>query len=347
MNERNNLPSILFWLGVIVPTIVLYLWKPAWPEGIGRHQGWEIAAGIFVLGLVALGWLLREGRLRLRAVAAVSAGLLLYLFLEGAGLMLAHDLLLRTRSETFDAGDYLTGGGFNLLFNIPAVLFFLATGALFALCFAARSPHGAKRNAGNDHPVAAQPGFRCAQSGLRSHCLDKSPSPQQRVRRRQPAAEGDIGFFRLLRAAGGIDEAAQLLGRRLVENVARLLEGAEGIGVEHLRPHVAVIGRGIAAAGEDMREMRRPVAHDDLVRHADPVERRLLERGGVEALRRPRARCNSRSSRAEATYSTVAKPWLKVRAARSRLSKSSGIGSPVRKCTANSRRTSGRSSQCS
>ncbi len=33
---------------------------------------------------------------------------------------------------------------------------------------------------------------------------------------------------------------------------------------------------------------------------------------------------------ADAVYSTVAKPWLKVRAASSRASRSSGIGSPVR-----------------
>ena len=64
--------------------------------------------------------------------------------------------------------------------------------------------------------------------------------------------------------------------------------------------------------------MRRPVAHHDLGRHADARQRRLLERADVEVRRRSAARWMSRSTSAEATYSTVAKPWLKVRAARSR-----------------------------
>ena len=45
------------------------------------------------------------------------------------------------------------------------------------------------------------------------------------------------------RAAGCIDRLAQPLRRRRIENVAGLLEGREGIGIEHFRPHVAVIGR--------------------------------------------------------------------------------------------------------
>jgi hypothetical protein len=63
----------------------------------------------------------------------------------------------------------------------------------------------------------------------------------------------------------------------MVEHVAGLLEGVEGVGVEHLRPHVAVVARRVVVAGEDMAEVRRAVPHHDLLRHADAVERRPLE----------------------------------------------------------------------
>ena len=46
-------------------------------------------------------------------------------------------------------------------------------------------------------------------------------------------------------------------------------------------------------------------------------------------------------------YSTVAKPWLKVRAASTFFSSASGIGSPVRQWTAKRSSISGCSSQCS
>ena len=61
------------------------------------------------------------------------------------------------------------------------------------------------------------------------------------------------------------------------------------------------------------------------------VERVVLEGADVEAsLGASASEWKSRSTSAEATYSTVAQPWLKVRAAISRRSSSSGIGSPVR-----------------
>ena len=79
---------------------------------------------------------------------------------------------------------------------------------------------------------------------------------------------------------------AQLARRRRIEDVAGFLEGAERVGVEHLRPHIAVIGRRIAAAGKDMPEMRRAMTHDDLVRHADARHFLFLERGDVEIVAR-------------------------------------------------------------
>ena len=109
----------------------------------------------------------------------------------------------------------------------------------------------------------------------------RSASPRrfkQRVGRRQPSAERHIKRLGIARAAGGIDMVAQLARGRRIEDIAGLLEGAEGIGVEHFRPHITVIGRRIAAAGKDMPEMRRAVAHDDFVRHADARHFLFLER---------------------------------------------------------------------
>ena len=78
-----------------------------------------------------------------------------------------------------------------------------------------------------------------------------------------------------------------------------------------------------------MLEMRRAVAQPDLRRHADPGEEILLERGDVERRIGLARACRSRSSIAQAVYSTVAKPWLKLRAASSLSISASGIGSPV------------------
>ena len=114
-----------------------------------------------------------------------------------------------------------------------------------------------------------------------------------------------------------------------VEDVARLGEGGEAVGVEHLRPQIGVVPGGIAAAGEQMLEMRRAVAQPDLARHADARQEFALELVGIDVggVRRRHGR-RDRAAR-EAVYSTVAKPWLKLRAASSRRISSSGIGSPV------------------
>ena len=133
-----------------------------------------------------------------------------------------------------------------------------------------------------------------------------------------------------------------------IEDVARLLEGAEAVGVEHLGPEIAVIGRGIAVAREDVLEMRRAVAHHHRRRHVD------LRRGGCprrlphRSLSASGSRCASRSYSAEETYSTVAKPWLK-RAARQQLVEQRPRAS-ARRCDDGGRSaasTSGCSSQCS
>src|SRR4051794_9400453 len=48
---------------------------------------------------------------------------------------------------------------------------------------------------------------------------------QQRIDRRQPAAEGRIGLRRVAQIAGGIDVVAQPLRHFRIEGVALLLEG--------------------------------------------------------------------------------------------------------------------------
>src|SRR5436190_21536936 len=69
-----------------------------------------------------------------------------------------------------------------------------------------------------------------------------------------------------------------------IEDVANLLERRKRICVEHLRPHIAVIGRGVTAPCKYVLEVDGPVTHDDLGRHADARERRLFEGGDVEGL---------------------------------------------------------------
>src|SRR6185436_14882604 len=73
--------------------------------------------------------------------------------------------------------------------------------------------------------------------------FEQAPPPQQRVGLRLAAAEGDIGILRVARAARRIDVVVQAFGGGGIEDVAGLLEGAERVGVHHLRPHVAVIAR--------------------------------------------------------------------------------------------------------
>src|SRR5206468_12128199 len=74
-------------------------------------------------------------------------------------------------------------------------------------------------------------------SGRRS-CFEQTPTTQQRVRLRLAATERDIGFLGLARAARRIDIVMQSPGSGGIEDVAGLLEGAEGVGVQHVRPHV-------------------------------------------------------------------------------------------------------------
>src|SRR5437588_840799 len=99
-----------------------------------------------------------------------------------------------------------------------------------------------------------------------SRSVGEPAPPQQRVLGWQAAAERLVGLVGSARAAGRVDVAMQPLGGRAVEYVAGLLERVERVGVQHLGPHIAVIGRRIVVAGEDVAEMRRTVPHHDLLR---------------------------------------------------------------------------------
>src|SRR5262249_20235046 len=112
--------------------------------------------------------------------------------------------------------------------------------------------------------------------------LAQSPPLEQLLRCRQSPTEGGVELVRIARAAGRIDVIMELLRGGRIKNVAGLLERRKCIGVEHLRPKIAVISRGVAVAREYVLEMSGPVAHDDLARHADARERLLLEAADVE-----------------------------------------------------------------
>ena len=69
---------------------------------------------------------------------------------------------------------------------------------------------------------------------------------------------------------------------RLVVGAAGLGERLPGVGGQGVGPEVAVIAGGVAVGREDVREVRRPVAHDDLFRHAQRRERLALEPVGID-----------------------------------------------------------------
>src|SRR6478735_3199277 len=98
--------------------------------------------------------------------------------------------------------------------------------------------------------MSSKPDKRCmidvTSSRLRG--FEQATPTQERVRLGLAAAEGDIGLLGLARAARRVDVVVQTFGSGRIEDVAGLLEGAEGVGVHHLRPHVAVIAGGIVIA---------------------------------------------------------------------------------------------------
>ena len=131
-----------------------------------------------------------------------------------------------------------------------------------------------------------------------------------------------------------------------IEHVARLLEGAEGVGIHHLRPHVAVVARRIAA--DDVLEVRDAMAHARSPRGMPMRSSVSFSNASTSRLVGVLQRVQVESTMAAARYSTVAKPWLKLRAALQPLQQRLAApacrsGSACRTCVS----TSGRISQCS
>src|SRR5208282_301445 len=119
--------------------------------------------------------------------------------------------------------------------------------------------------------------------------LRESALAHERAGLGRTSAEARVSRLRVPEIAGGIDVPEQLRREIGVEDVAALLEGLEAVGVERLRPEIAVVARRVSAAAEDVLEMRRAVPHGDRLRHPEPLELLLLESDdvGVPAIRSP------------------------------------------------------------
>src|SRR5215469_4164355 len=81
------------------------------------------------------------------------------------------------------------------------------------------------------------------------------------------AAKGVVELHRVAGVAGAVD-GFETRGERGVEDIARLGESGKAVGLQHLGPEIGVISGGIAAAGEQVLEMRQAVAQADLLRDA-------------------------------------------------------------------------------
>src|ERR1700730_8755896 len=136
-----------------------------------------------------------------------------------------------------------------------------------------------------DRPLSRATTVRCEElDGNLSGVLAQPPSPEQPVGRRQTPTKGGVEVGRVARATGGVDIIMQSLRDAGIEDIAGFLERREGVGVEHLRPQIAVIGRGVARAREYVLEVGGSVAHDDFRGHADARKFSLLEAVDVEAV---------------------------------------------------------------
>src|SRR4051794_35190414 len=98
-------------------------------------------------------------------------------------------------------------------------------------------------------------GSPLAAASRRLRGFQQAAPAQQGVGFRRPAAEGDVGILGVAGAARRIDVVMQPPGDGGIEDVAGFLEGTEGVGVHHFRPHVAVVARRVVIAGEDVTEL--------------------------------------------------------------------------------------------
>src|SRR5437868_3742237 len=98
--------------------------------------------------------------------------------------------------------------------------------------------------------ASAGEGARAVASTLSGFHPRQPALAQQRLRPRRAAAEGGVGLVGLAAVAGGVDIVAQAFRQRGIEDVAAFLESLEAVGVERLRPEVAVIAGRIGRARE-------------------------------------------------------------------------------------------------
>ena len=119
-------------------------------------------------------------------------------------------------------------------------------------------------------------------SGYRPRSVQAAPG-QQRLDVRLPAAEFFIKRHGVVGPAPGKDVVPERGGGFFIEN-AGLLEGLEGVGVQHFGPDVTVVARRVHA-GEDVPEIGRAVARDDLRDQAAAAHRGLLELQHVRRFR--------------------------------------------------------------
>src|SRR6185437_2149415 len=103
---------------------------------------------------------------------------------------------------------------------------------------------------------------------------------EQGVDGRFAPAELAIERHRVGAVAARIDRL-EPRGERWVERVAGLGKGGITVIVEHRGPQIGVISGGIAAAGEQMLEMRRAVPQPDLLRHSNALAEIALERADI------------------------------------------------------------------
>src|SRR5271154_4453006 len=101
-------------------------------------------------------------------------------------------------------------------------------------------------------------------------------------RQARAAAEGSVANVGRREVAGAVDEGLQPRGQFGIERVARLDEGLEAVGVQHLAPEIAVIAGRIAFAREYVLEMRRGVTHRDRIWHFDRGQFGGLKRWNVD-----------------------------------------------------------------
>src|SRR5262249_4529534 len=135
--------------------------------------------------------------------------------------------------------------------------------------------------------VYIEPRFQAALILVTTHssaglaAVSEPPFFQQRLNRGIAPPEGAIGLFGLHRTARRVNVPIKPFRHHGIENIARFLKRAKGIGLHDLSPEIGIIARGIPAPCKNMLEMRGPVPERYRVGHADAAPQPLFERGSI------------------------------------------------------------------